>query len=360
MRLRVLAFAFFLLPCAVPAPAQHRGPRVGGLLFAGLDFAARQKGDTGFELAQAAGLLNVGFTDHFDAVTEVTATPVDGRERIRVERLFARYAFNDALKLSAGRFHTPIAYWNTAYHHGAWLQTSVARPELIRFGTPLLPLHFAGIQAEGLLPPAPLGLGYVVAAGRGRGSDPETPGRTGELAGWDGRPAWVARVYSRPPALGRVQVGASGYLDRAVARTGTRVDERILSAHLAWEMDWPEVLAEYAHLQHRPAGSGGGWAGGEAWYVQVGGRLYGRSEGIKGYGRMERVRVSAADSLLGPLHPRYDGAVLGLRVDVTPFAMVRGELRQEQRAVTGRANSVLLEASVVLARSSDRPSLHSH
>jgi len=100
-----------------------------------------------------------------------------------------------------------------------------------------VPLHFAGIQAEGLLPPAPLGLGYVAAVGRGRGNDPETPGRTGEPGDWDGRPAWVARVYSRPPALGRVQVGASAYLDRAVARTGTRVDERILSAHLAWEME---------------------------------------------------------------------------------------------------------------------------
>jgi hypothetical protein len=46
-----------------------------------------------------------------------------------------------------------------------------------------------------------------------------------------------------------------------------------------------------------------------------------------------------------------DAAVLGLRFDVAPFAMVRGELRQEMREVTGRRNSLLLEASVALAHS---------
>jgi hypothetical protein len=357
MRLPASIPVLSVLLCAVPAAAQGRGPTINGLLFGGVDYVARQSGDDGFQVAQAAGMLDAGFTDRFDAVTEVTATPVDGRERIRVERLFARYAFSDALKLSAGRFHTPIAYWNTAFHHGAWLQTSVTRPELIRFGTPLVPLHFAGVQAEGVLPPAPLGIGYSVAVGRGRGSDPLALGRTGEPENLDGPPAWVARVYTRPPALGRVQAGAAAYLDHAVARTGARVDERIVSAHVAWEMDWPEVMAEYARLEHRPS-AGGAWAGGDAWYLQVGGRLYGKSEGIKGYGRMERVRVAAADPLLGPLHASFDGAVLGLRADVTPFAMIRGEFRQEMREITGRANSLLLEASVVLARSTAFP--HDH
>jgi hypothetical protein len=31
-----------------------------------------------------------------------------------------RYEANDYFKLSFGRFHTPINYWNTAFHHGQW------------------------------------------------------------------------------------------------------------------------------------------------------------------------------------------------------------------------------------------------
>jgi hypothetical protein len=56
-----------------------------------------------------------------------------------------RYDFSDQFKISAGRFHTPIGYWNTAFHHGSWLQTSVARPEMIKFGSRFIPTHFVGL-----------------------------------------------------------------------------------------------------------------------------------------------------------------------------------------------------------------------
>src|SRR5216684_3032138 len=41
---------------------------------------------------------------------------------VEVERSIIRYDHSDMLKLSIGRYHTPINYWNTAYHHGSWLQ----------------------------------------------------------------------------------------------------------------------------------------------------------------------------------------------------------------------------------------------
>ena len=293
MRLLRLALVAALLLGAVPARAQRAYPVASGLLFGGVDYVTRQEGDSGFEVAQAAGLLHVGLTDRLGTVGEVTATPADSRVAVRVERLFARYELADALKISVGRFHTPVVYWNTAYHHATWLQTSVSRPELVRFGTPLVPLHFAGIQAEGLLPSGPLGLGYVVGVGHGRATDPAEPTRSGVVGRLDGRPAWVARVYARPPAFGRVQVGGSAYLDRALTHAGAPVDERILSAHFAWEMEYPEVMAEYAQLQHRAVDAGGAWATGHAWYVQVGGRMTGKEEGIKTYTRVEQVRVPA-------------------------------------------------------------------
>jgi len=41
---------------------------------------------------------------------------------VDVERSIIRYDYNDFFKTFVGRYHTPIGYWNTAFHHGAWLQ----------------------------------------------------------------------------------------------------------------------------------------------------------------------------------------------------------------------------------------------
>src|SRR5260370_31880236 len=71
---------------------------------------------------------------------------------VELERSIIRFAQSDKLKISFGRYHTPINYWNTQYHHGSWLQTSESRPEMIQFGGRFLPVHFIVALAEGALP----------------------------------------------------------------------------------------------------------------------------------------------------------------------------------------------------------------
>jgi hypothetical protein len=63
-----------------------------------------------------------------------TGTPPATGFNAEVERLIIRYDFNDYFKVSFGRYHTPINYWNTAFHHGQWLQTTASRPETTQFG----------------------------------------------------------------------------------------------------------------------------------------------------------------------------------------------------------------------------------
>jgi hypothetical protein len=77
--------------------------------------------------------------------------PVTGFN-MEVERSIIRYEQDDKFKLSFGRYHTPINFWNTAYHHGSWLHTSVARPAMAQFGGAFLPVHFVGALAEGSIP----------------------------------------------------------------------------------------------------------------------------------------------------------------------------------------------------------------
>ena len=82
----------------------------------------------------------------FELLSEFNAT---GSNVITVERAQIGYAFNDALTLWGGRFHTPYGFWNTAYHHGAQLQPSIARPVQL---SGAMPAHTNGLWATGLFP----------------------------------------------------------------------------------------------------------------------------------------------------------------------------------------------------------------
>ena len=49
-----------------------------------------------------------------------------------------------------GRFHSPSRYWNSAYHHGQYMQTSITRPLVERFEDEggILPTHVTGLMLE--------------------------------------------------------------------------------------------------------------------------------------------------------------------------------------------------------------------
>ncbi len=91
---------------------------------------------------------------------------------VDVERYLVQYSYNDYLNVGAGRFHTAIGYYNTAYHHSTWFQTTTARPFLFQFEDRggILPIHTVGVSAFGLIPSGRLGLHYVAEVGNGRAS----------------------------------------------------------------------------------------------------------------------------------------------------------------------------------------------
>ena len=70
-----------------------------------------------------------------------TGLPVATGFNAEVERSIIRYDYSDHFKVSFGRYHTPIGYWNTAYHHGSWLHTPISRPEIDRKSTRLNSSH---------------------------------------------------------------------------------------------------------------------------------------------------------------------------------------------------------------------------
>lgn len=47
-----------------------------------------------------------------------------------IERLQAGWLLGSETTAWIGRFHTPLGYWNTRYHHGSYLQTAATRPDI--------------------------------------------------------------------------------------------------------------------------------------------------------------------------------------------------------------------------------------
>ena len=68
-----------------------------------------------------------------------------------LERLQVGYTFNNGNTVWLGRFHSPLGYWNTSFHHGQQLQTSVLRPQMIDFEDKggIVPAHTVGIWGSG-------------------------------------------------------------------------------------------------------------------------------------------------------------------------------------------------------------------
>jgi hypothetical protein len=309
--------------------------RISG--FADLNFSAqkRSEGTRGFSEGQfvlhLASALSprtnvfgeLSFTPRTDAGT---GTPPATGFNTEVERLIIRFDQSDQLKVSFGRYHTPINWWNTAYHHGQWLQTTISRPEMTQFGGRFIPVHFVGALVEGTAPTKGLHIGYQAGVGNGRGS---VISRGGDAGDNNDRPAWLANVFTRPDKLFALQVGGSVYIDRVSTTGRPEFDERILAAHAVWQREDPEVIAEVARVHHSQVG-GTLETSNVAYYLQAAYRLPSSARLWKPYYRFEHIGIDRADPVFAGV-PRLDGSTFGVRFDISSYAAIKTEGRVRRR-----------------------------
>ena len=261
----------------------------------------------------------LSFTARSDAGT---GSPSAVGFNTEVERMIIRFDHSDYLKMSLGRYHTPINFWNTEYHHGQWLQTTIQRPEMIQFGGRFLPVHFVGGLVEGSLPAGGLNLNYQAGIGNGRSS---VISRGGDAGDSNGSGAFLATLYVKPDMAYGLRVGGSAYADTVTLPTGREFGERIVTAHAAWQKEDPEVIVEVASVRHQESGTNvANWS--HAYYLQAAYRLPGRARLWKPYYRFEHVGVNAADAAFATV-PSLDASTFGVRFDMSLFAAAKGEYR---------------------------------
>lgn len=299
-------------------------------------------GDIDFSSTDAHGALsgfNLGqFVLHFSsslspkvsvfAETSFTAEK-NAPYNLEVERLIIRYDYNDNFKLSFGRYHTPINYWNTAFHHGAWLQTTISRPEMIQFGGTFLPVHFVGALAEGSIPSGGLGLNYAAGVGNGRSS---VISRAGDAGDANNNRAWLANIFARPARFYGLQLGGSVYRDEITLADGRNFREWISSANLVWFKETPEFIAEFANVNHEDLQTSRIFNS-QAFYVQVADRLPWFQRQWKPYYRFEYIHIPEGEPVFVATLQDLVGSTLGVRYDITSYAAFKAEYRHTKHGL---------------------------
>src|SRR3569832_3027227 len=175
--------------CLISALLLAAAPAVHAVAF-GAFADIRYDGDSanGSRNAFALGQFDLYATQKIDDKTRVFVEyvfedPGDGFV-VDLERLSITRTINPHFSIGAGRFHTPIGYWNTAYHHGALIQDTVSRPSFLDFAAgagAILPMHVVGLMAMGQFDAGGGKLHYDLAVANGSSINTDPAGFPPEI-----------------------------------------------------------------------------------------------------------------------------------------------------------------------------------
>lgn len=312
--------------------------------FSDVNFSATDSlGETrGFSEGQFVMHLSSALSPKISFFGEVALTARRSGFSSTVERTIIRLDQSDYLKLSFGRYHTPVNLWNTSYHHGLWLQTSIDRPEMARIGGIFLPIHFVGALAEGAFPAGGLNFNYNLGLGNGRGDDLRAAGDAGDS---NSHRAWVANFFVKPVRPFGLQAGGSVYRDTITTGEGRDYREWISALHFAWLRETPEFIGEFANVRHESMATGQIFDN-QGFYLQVGYRLPWLENVLKPYYRYEYIDLAAGDPLFSDLS-NLRASIVGVRYDLSFFAALKTEFRRLGGANGESTNGGFMQISFV-------------
>jgi hypothetical protein len=293
-----------------------------------------QKGTTNsFALGQLNLFITSRLSSRIDMLSELVFEADSTNEySVEAERLLLRYSFNDYFKLSAGRYHTAIGFYSTAYHHSTWMQTATDRPFIFAFEDEggILPIHNVGVSAEGLIPSGQLGLHYVAEIGNGRASRSKLDEPVQNVVSDHNGKAFNIAFFARPEAVRGLQFGYSFYHDNLVPAGLPNIRETIMAVHIVYQTSQFEFLNEGIFINHALVNLPTVYRT-PAFYTQIS-----HSIGLfRPYFRYQFLNASTQEPIFGDVG-RRNGPSIGLKYDFGEYANFKA---QYDRAGTRLANS---------------------
>jgi hypothetical protein len=174
--------------------------------------------------------------------------------QIDVERLTLKYRANEHFAISAGRSHTWVGYYNTAFNKAAFLETSVDRPFIFQFDDTggVLPMQDVGANVTGKIPSGKMRLNYVVELGNGRawGLDTQPAQNHQDI---NNSKFVNGGLFLRPAKVSGLQLGFSIGHDNLTV-PGPAIGETIATVHAVLDNGTYQVLNEAVWVRHGQAG----------------------------------------------------------------------------------------------------------
>jgi hypothetical protein len=256
----------------------------------------------------------------------------DGAVGVDLERAQIGYQFSDSATVWLGRFHTPYGYYNTAFHHGQQISTSLRRPRFIEFEDHggIMPAHTVGAWLTGSQRLGDEKLTYDVYIGNSQSIkngilDMNNAGNTQGSTIVGGN---LGLLLSG--ALDGLKVGVDVFQTRILDEDApppapaTRV--RSYGAYAAYDTDTWEDIAEFHVFDNDDLTGHTGTHRSDAGFVQMGYRA-GR---YTPYARYERGAFQQSDHFFAAQinGSSYYRTALGLRFDVDLVSSLKLELAE--------------------------------
>ena len=296
----------------------------------------------GFHVGSLDFYLTPQFSDNVKGLIElVFEVDAHGTVVTDFERAQVGYTFSDALTLWGGRFHTPYGYWNTAFHNGAQIQTSVLRPRFLAFGDKggVLPSHMVGLWAAGKTGAGEGKITYDAFAGNGpklvNVTGPGTGAMDSNMAGDNNHNPMVGLNvgYEFSGDLDGLRLAVHGFQGTVDAYNPGEVLANSTGLNMLGGSavymggDW-EVMGEYYRFNNRdksgttttPGGLHKSWAG----YLQAGRQL----NNLTPFVRLERAVLNQEDNYFGDQETAraYSREAVGLSYSLNQKTALKFEL----------------------------------
>jgi hypothetical protein len=320
----------------------HGFADIGGIR-SNADNSVDGKHKRGFTIGSLDFYLSPQLGGHVKTLLElVFEVEADGGIATDLERAQIGYTFSDSLTAWAGRFHTPYGYWNTAFHHGQQIQTSVTRPRFLDFEDKggILPAHSVGAWFTGAQSLAGNKLGYDVYVSNSPSIAIDTTvlGNTVgtldmKMAGAEKHDPAVGFILSfRPGAVPDLTVGLHGHRGK-VSDTNLMPNQTRLNmagGYAVFNDDSLELMTEYYRFRNQDLSGATGSHTSSAWYAQAGYAVAGYTP----YARYEKAELDQADNYFAAQASgrSYRRSVAGVRYDINPKAAIKLELNRTRQA----------------------------
>jgi hypothetical protein len=328
------------------SPHHHAGDL---LLFPAVTGTHRSVSAPGLDDNELMPELNIFYSTDHDRLRFLAELLLDEDEQ-EMERLQLGWLVQPATTFWIGRFHSPLGFWNTEHHHGAFMQMTISRPSIIDFEDDdgVLPTHITGVLAEGSLDRGHGSINYAFGIGQGPELESElVPVNIVEFRN-GGELAASARLGYRPLDVSASEFGGfAGYARiPVIGSTINQVDQTVAGVFYNLETGKLRLVGELFYVTNRLEGSAStSDADFSAGYLQA---EYQVHDDWTVFGRLEGTGNAKNNAYLD-LNQEYmtERAMAGARFEVGSRQALKLELSRNERQDDTRFTQLELQWSMV-------------